>query len=75
MTVCSLFSGIGGFDKGFIDAGFSMVWANDSDKYAVQTYKANYDSPIVLGDINEIDIDTIPCFDVLTQTSHTNKVC
>ena len=28
MKVVSLFSGIGGLDKGFIDAGFEIVWAN-----------------------------------------------
>ena len=33
MKVVSLFSGIGGLDKGFIDAGFEIVWANDFDKY------------------------------------------
>ena len=34
MDVVSLFSGIGGLDRGFIDAGFNVVWANDFDKYA-----------------------------------------
>ena len=37
----SLFSGCGGMDIGFEDAGFFRVWANDFDKFAVQTYKAN----------------------------------
>lgn len=40
MRVVSLFSGIGGLDKGFIDAGFTIVWVNDFDKYAVETYNA-----------------------------------
>ena len=48
MRVVSLFSGIGGLDKGFSDAGYDVVWANDFDKYAVETYKANYDNPIVM---------------------------
>ena len=65
MKVCSLFSGIGGFDQGFIDAGFEIVWANDIDKYAVETYKANYDAPIVCKDLNEVDLEDIPNFDVL----------
>ena len=30
----SLFSGCGGMDKGFEDAGYSRVWANDFDKDA-----------------------------------------
>ena len=44
MKVVSLFSGIGGLDKGFSDAGYYVIWANDFDKYAVETYKANYSS-------------------------------
>lgn len=65
MEVVSLFSGIGGLDKGFADAGFNIVWANDFDKYAVQTYKVNYDNEIVLGDINEIPFSEIPDCDII----------
>ena len=65
MKVVSFFSGIGGLDQGFIDAGYDVIWANDFDKYAVQTYRANYKHEIVLGDINKIDLDTIPDGDVL----------
>lgn len=65
MRVVSFFSGIGGLDKGFADAGYSIIWANDFDKFAVQTYKANYNNEVVLGDINEIPIASIPNADVL----------
>lgn len=65
MKVVSLFSGIGGLDSGFEQAGFDVIWANDFDKYAVQTYRANFESPIVLGDINTIPLDEIPHCDVL----------
>lgn len=65
MKVVSLFSGIGGLDKGFADNGFEIVWANDFDKYAVETYKANWETPIVGGDINGISLDDIPNCDVL----------
>ena len=65
MRVVSLFSGIGGLDKGFIDNGFDIVWANDFDKYAVQTYRENFGDHIVLGDINNISLDEIPNCDVL----------
>ena len=39
--------------------------ANDFDKYAVQTYKANFGDHIVLGDINEIPLEIIPDCDIL----------
>lgn len=65
MKVLSLFSGIGGLDLGFSKAGFDIIWANDFDKYAVQTYKANHTSYIYHGDINEISLEEIPDFDVL----------
>lgn len=65
MRVVSLFSGIGGLDKGFINAGYEVVWANDFDKYAVETYKANFDHAVVLGDINEIPLEDIPEHEIL----------
>ena len=60
----SLFAGIGGFDLGFEYAGFNVIWANDFDKYAVQTYRENVSNNIVLGDIR-IEKDNIPEHDVL----------
>lgn len=65
MKTVSLFSGIGGLDQGFEQAGYDVIWANDFDKYAVQTYRANFDSPIALGDINEIPLKEIPDHDIL----------
>jgi len=63
-NVASLFSGIGGFDLGFEEAGFKVIWANDFDKFAFQTYKANINDNIVLGDIRDVK-DSIPNHDVL----------
>lgn len=66
IRVGSLFSGIGGIDLGFAQAGFDIVWANEIDKSAAETYKANLGaSSIVIGDIKNIDTDYIPDFDVL----------
>ncbi|GAA7947238.1 DNA cytosine methyltransferase [Helicobacter pylori] len=64
MKVASLFSGIGGLDLGFIQNGFEIVWANDFDKYAVETYRANIGQNIILGDI-EIEKDHICGHDIL----------
>lgn len=65
MKVISFFSGLGGLDKGFVDTDYDIIWANDFDKYAVQTYKANFGDHIVFGDINEIPLEKIPDCDVL----------
>jgi DNA (cytosine-5)-methyltransferase 1 len=62
--VVSLFAGIGGMDLGFDYAGFNVIWANDFDKYAVQTYKRNINDNIVLGDIRDVK-NSIPKHDVL----------
>ncbi|EMG5775222.1 DNA cytosine methyltransferase, partial [Yersinia enterocolitica] len=48
MSVISLFSGAGGLDLGFKHAGFELLWANDFDKDAVETYKANIGSECIL---------------------------
>ena len=65
MKVVSLFSGIGGLDEGFIKSGYDVIWANDIDKYAAETYRANFNNEFVLGDITKMPIKDIPDFDVL----------
>ena len=66
MKVCSLFSGIGGIDLGFQQAGFDIVWANEFDKYASETYKRNFgDNALVVKDLRKVKADEIPNFDVL----------
>lgn len=48
----SLFSGAGGMDIGFKEAGIDVLWANDFDKAACDTFEANNLGPIEHGDIN-----------------------
>lgn len=60
MKVVSLFSGAGGMDLGFKQAGFDIVWANDFEKDAVETYKKNIGEHIILGDITKISSKDIP---------------
>jgi len=69
-TVVSLFSGCGGLDLGF-KGGFSfldreypshpfdIIWANDFNKAACETYRANVDKRIVMGPIEDV-FDTMP---------------
>lgn len=59
-TVVSLFSGAGGMDLGFIQAGFDIIWANDIFEEAVNTYRKNIGDHIVLGDITKIPSSDIP---------------
>ena len=65
MTILSLFSGAGGLDLGLIQAGNQVIWANDIDASAVETYKHNIGDHIILGDIKEIDVSTLPSADAV----------
>ncbi len=53
-TVISLYSGAGGMDLGFIQAGFEVLWANDVDPFAVETYRANIGEHATCGDVLEV---------------------
>ena len=65
MRVISLFSGCGGLDLGFKEAGFNIVWANDFDKEAVESYKNNIGEHIIHDSIYNIKIEDIPDADIL----------
>lgn len=59
-----LFAGIGGIRTGMTQAGFDCVFSSEIDKYARQTYLANYrEEP--KGDITKIKNSDIPNHDVL----------
>jgi len=61
----SLFAGCGGMDLGAEMTGrVRVVWANDNEHWAVQTYRRNLGKHIVEGDIRTIGVPDIPC-DVL----------
>jgi len=61
----SLFSGCGGLDLGFIKAGFQIVWANDIDKTACETYRKNIGDHIVCASLHDINLKSIPDCDVV----------
>lgn len=65
IDVISLFSGCGGMDLGFHQAGFNIKWANDIEKRACETYAKNLGNHIVCDDITKIDYSTIPNADLI----------
>ena len=66
MKVCSLFSGIGGIDLGFQQAGFEIAWANEKDSPACKTYRHNFgNGALVEADIRKVRTAEIPDFNVL----------
>ncbi len=59
-----LFAGIGGFRKGFEDAGFKCVFTSEINPQCQQVYEANFgEKPS--GDITTINPIDIPDFDIL----------
>ncbi|CAA6826615.1 MAG: DNA-cytosine methyltransferase (EC [uncultured Sulfurovum sp.] len=65
MKVISLFAGCGGLDLGFKQAGFDIVWANDFDREATESYGHNIGKHIVHDSIYNIKTDDIPEADIL----------
>ncbi|MCL5073657.1 MAG: DNA (cytosine-5-)-methyltransferase [Actinobacteria bacterium] len=61
-----LFAGIGGIRKGFEDAGFETVFANDFDKYCKITYDLNFNNPkLNCEDVWDLTKKELPKFDFL----------
>lgn len=67
MKVGSLFSGIGGIDLGFAQAGFEICWANEIDPDACKTYRLNFPSTrLSEGNIKDIEPRSLEQVDVIT---------
>lgn len=61
MRLISLFSGAGGLDRGFHNAGFHTVVANEYDKKICPTFRANFpDTHLIEGDIRNIPSSSFP---------------
>lgn len=58
MNLISLFSGAGGLDRGFHNAGFRTIVANEFDSKICPTFRANFPNVrLIEGDIRTIDSD------------------
>jgi len=58
----SLFAGCGGMDLGAeMTNRVRVVWANDNEHWAVETYRRNLGRHIVEGDIRKIEVPDVPC--------------
>ena len=65
--VGSLFAGVGGICQGFKNAKCDIIWANELDHNACETYQINHKSTNLLrGDINNIELDKCQPIDILT---------
>lgn len=64
-TAISLFAGIGGICMGFKNAGVDIVFANDFDKKACETYRANFKHNLVEGKIEDVKVEDIPDADMV----------
>ena len=63
----SMFAGIGGICLAFKNAGADVVWANEIDPHACDTYRTHFGSGyLVEGDIKKIEAESIPRLDILT---------
>ncbi len=58
VAIAAFFSGVGGIELGFEQANeFRVVYANEFDKYARQTYQDTY---LDVRDIHEVLLEEIP---------------
>ena len=60
LKICSLFSGCGGLDLGFTNAGFELVYANDIDRDVWETFEKNNGVQIDKRSIVDVPSEEIP---------------
>lgn len=64
-TFMDFCSGIGGGRLGLEQNGFSCLGYSEIDKNAIHTYKSLYGDELFLGDLTQIDMQSLPIFDLL----------
>lgn len=68
MKILELFSGIGGFSKGFLDAGYEFTehYFSEVDKYAIANYRYNFKNAKFIGDVRTINGQKYKGIDIIT---------
>lgn len=71
MKIIELFSGIGGFAKGFHDAGyiFEEHYFSEIDKHAIANYKYNFKNATHIGSVEDIKNGEFKNIDIITLGS------
>lgn len=64
MEIISLFAGAGGLDRGFEEAGFKTIWANEYDKDIWETFEKNFPNTVLdRRSIRDVPSSEIPACD------------
>jgi DNA (cytosine-5)-methyltransferase 1 len=69
VTVACLFAAIGGFCSAFRQKGAIVLWANDKDRFAAETFRLNFpDVQYILKPVEDLSVagDHLAAVDVLT---------
>lgn len=75
IRLLDVFSGIGGFSLAFEKAGFNVIGAIEKDANAYQIYKKNFPNvDMICTDIDKVDFNKLPEFDILTSSVHFQKL-
>lgn len=65
MKVAGFFSGVGGIELGFEQVGFDVIYSNEIDKNAAETFLKNNNSKLIVDDIYNVKSDDVPDIDVI----------
>lgn len=68
INILDLFSGIGGFSKGFLDAGWDVKnhFFSEIDKYAIGVYKHNFKNSKHVGSVTNVQGADLPKINLIT---------
>lgn len=65
MRTIDLFAGCGGLTEGFLDAGYTPVFAVEWERHAAATYQVNFGGHVVCDDISSVERDDVPVAEVV----------